>query len=270
MAEGFTREINTFAHHFSDSRKSLERLLRTAGAYDSWFSYPEQDLNYNLHLTQHLGTNGLLTPGRTPDVEGARTIVGSFLHPAGLVAATLKHKFTLLCERTPETGRLRLAPARPTPGLQTGPKILLIYYATPYHLCSFQHKLNSTSTISDRDVWIKQILPTIPRLEPIPSMVHDMEMEVPNEVEVPPGPTQNNWDSLLTPIHRGHTNSPALTLGTRTPWGLSWGPIRRTSQPASSRKTASMNQTGDNDLELHARGLAYTGTSIGTAGESQL
>ena len=31
-----------------------------------------------------------------------------------------------------------------------------------------------------------------------------------------------------------------------------------------------MNQTGDNDLELHARGLADTGTSLGTAGESQL
>ncbi len=31
-----------------------------------------------------------------------------------------------------------------------------------------------------------------------------------------------------------------------------------------------MNQTGENDHELHARGLADTGTSIGTAGESQL
>ncbi len=31
-----------------------------------------------------------------------------------------------------------------------------------------------------------------------------------------------------------------------------------------------MNQIGDNDLELHARGLADTGTSLGTAGESQL
>ncbi len=31
-----------------------------------------------------------------------------------------------------------------------------------------------------------------------------------------------------------------------------------------------MNQTDDNDLEFHARGLADTGTSLGTAGESQL
>ena len=31
-----------------------------------------------------------------------------------------------------------------------------------------------------------------------------------------------------------------------------------------------MNQIGDNDLELHARGLADTGTLLGTAGESQL
>ena len=124
--------------------------------------------------------------------------------------------------------------------------------------------------MADRDAWIKQILPTIPRLEPISSMAQDMDTEIPDEAAVPPGPTQNNWASLSTPVHRGHTPPPALTLGTRTPWGLSRGTTRRISQPASSHKTASMNQTGENDLELHARGLADTGTSIGTAGESQL
>ena len=162
--------MKTLAFVFGDARKSLERVLRNSNTYDSWFSFEDpQEIAYDLGLSTHLGVQGLMVPGRIPDIEGARLIVGSFLHPAGLIAATVKHKFTLMCEHDPDTHRLRLVPDIHTPGVtHPAAKILLIYLATPYSSGSLSPKLGSKSTPTERDNWIKSILPQILRLEPVP------------------------------------------------------------------------------------------------------
>jgi hypothetical protein len=61
---------------------------------------PEQghEVLYDTGLNRHLGDNGIISTGRVHDIVGARIFVASFIYPAGLVAATVKHKFSLICE----------------------------------------------------------------------------------------------------------------------------------------------------------------------------
>ena len=61
-----------------------------------------------MDLNKHLGAEGVMSPGRVQDPEGAKTIVLSYNTAAGAVATVIKHKFLLTCYTDEHTGRLRL------------------------------------------------------------------------------------------------------------------------------------------------------------------
>ena len=78
-------------------------------SYNDWIPEQGPDLLYDTGLNHHLGDHGIVSPGRIQDIAGARIFIASSYHPAGLVAATIKHKFTLICEADLHTGRLLLS-----------------------------------------------------------------------------------------------------------------------------------------------------------------
>ena len=212
-----------------------------------------------------------MVPGRIPDIEGARLIIGSFLHPAGLISATAKHKFTLVCEHDPDTNRLRLVPAIPTPGVaHPGAKILLIYFANPYSSGSLAPKLGSKSTPTDRDNWIKSILPQIMRLEPVTNLVQEMDTDMLAGVREPPGPSQNVWQRLGGGADAFPLPTRSRHAGTSTGWGRALVAPRPAATIPTAGKLVSMRSSGADLGDLNSRGYEDTGTSSGTARASQL
>jgi len=135
ISHGIILEMNQLHRYHTPARKALDKLLRATDSYRDWVPEQGPDLLYDTGLNRNLGDNGVTSPCRVHGIAGARIFVTSFYHPAGLVAATIKHKFTLICEADLHTGRLHLSDK-----IQTGvraktkldPKTLLVYMATPY------------------------------------------------------------------------------------------------------------------------------------------
>jgi hypothetical protein len=91
-----------------------------------------------------LELEGSFPPAGVHDIEGVHTVVASFHHPSSLVAATLKHKLTLIYNVDHATGRLFLS-AVYNPGINAltkpGLKTLLVYLATPHPACFMKNQL---------------------------------------------------------------------------------------------------------------------------------
>ena len=98
IAHGIVLEMKHLYRFHTPSRKALDTLLRSTDSIQDWVPDQGPELLYETGLNRHLGDNGIISPGRVRDIAGARIFVASFYHPAGLVAATIKHKFTLICE----------------------------------------------------------------------------------------------------------------------------------------------------------------------------
>ena len=150
ISHGIALEMDQLHRYHTPSRKALDKLLRSTESYHDWIPEQGPDLLYDTGLNRHLGDNGIISPGRIHDIVGARIFVASFYHPAGLVAATIKHKSTLMCETDLHTGRLLLSDRIPIgfrAKTKLGPKTLLVYMATPHPQCSMKHQLFSRSTI---------------------------------------------------------------------------------------------------------------------------
>ncbi len=150
---GIDMEMRQFYSSFNPFGTALERLIRHADTHYDWIPETGHGLLYNTGLSHHLGNRGIIFPDRVQDIEGARTVVASSHHSAGLVAATINQKFTLVYK--PDcSGRLFLSDA-PTPGTSAStkpsPKFLLDYMATTHLVCSMKHQLNSKSTSQDSE-----------------------------------------------------------------------------------------------------------------------
>ena len=145
--------MNRLYRYHTPTRKALDKLFRSTESYPD--SIPEQgpELLYDTGLNRHLGNNGIIFPCRVHGIVGARIFVASFYHPVGLVAATIKHKFILICAVDLHTGRLLVSVKIPT-GVRAktklGPKTLLVYLTTPHPQCSKKHQLSFHSTIPKR------------------------------------------------------------------------------------------------------------------------
>jgi len=90
--------MNQLHRYHTPARKALDKLLRSTDSYHDWIPEQGPELLYDTGLNRHLGDNGVISPSRVQDINGARIFVASFYHLVGLVAATIKHKFTLICE----------------------------------------------------------------------------------------------------------------------------------------------------------------------------
>jgi hypothetical protein len=158
--------MNKLHRYHTPSRKALDKLLRSTDSYHDWIPEHGPKLLYDTGLNRHLGNNGIISPGRFQDIVGSRIFVAPFYHPAGLDAATIKHKFTLVCEADLQTGRLLLSDRIPT-GVQAktklGPKTLLVYPATPHPQCFMKHQLSFRSTIPERTKWLMEAIKLVGR-----------------------------------------------------------------------------------------------------------
>ena len=170
--------MNQLHRYHTLARKTLDKLLRSTDSPYDWVPEQGPELLYNTGLNRHLGDNGIISPSRVQDIVGARIFVASFYHSAGLVAATIKHKFTLICEADLHTGRLLLSDRIPI-GIRAktklGPKALLVYLVTSHPQCSMKHQLSFRSTIPERFKWLMGAIKLVGRLPPVPLPEYDPE-----------------------------------------------------------------------------------------------
>ena len=153
FAHGVILEMNQLHRFHTPARKALDTRLRSTDSIQDWVPEQGPELLYDTRLNRHLGDNGIISPRRVRDIVGARLFFASFYHPAGLDDATIKHKFTLICEADLQTGRLLLSDKisnRVRFNTKLGPKILLVYMATSHPQCSMKHQLSFRSTIPER------------------------------------------------------------------------------------------------------------------------
>ncbi len=93
--------------------QGTQQLLCIVDTHHEWILEHGPGLLYDTGLNPHLSDRGGISPGRVQDSDGARTIIVSFHHLAGLVAATTKHKYTRIREADINTWRLLLSANRP-------------------------------------------------------------------------------------------------------------------------------------------------------------
>ena len=87
---------------------------------------------------------------------------------------------------------------------------------------SLAPKLCSKSTPTDRDNWIKSILPQITRLDLVPTPEQEMDTDMLTGVREPPSPSQTVWQRLEEDNNNAlHLPSRPRPTGTSIPWGRS-------------------------------------------------
>jgi hypothetical protein len=132
ISHGIVVEMKHVHLYHTPAGKALDKLLRATDSYLDWVSELGPDLIYDTGLNCHLGDHEIIFPRRVKDIDGDRIFVASFYHPVGIVAATVKHTFTLIREADLNTGRL-LSSDKITSGVRAtaklGPKTLLTHLA---------------------------------------------------------------------------------------------------------------------------------------------
>jgi len=88
-------------------------------------------------INTHLGADGVMTPGRVQDPEGAKIVVVSFKTAAGAIIAVQRQTLKIVCFRDVDNGRLRVDTATTTGGKQDmskqGRRVILIYKSHMYN-----------------------------------------------------------------------------------------------------------------------------------------
>jgi len=79
-----------------EPRRELEKLLTTKRAIRQWFPKPTGLCIRDIRLNSHLGAQGVMTPGRIQDPEGAKTFVLSLKSAAGEVIAVHRQTFKIV------------------------------------------------------------------------------------------------------------------------------------------------------------------------------
>ncbi len=86
----------------------LEKLLNTESTIRQWFLKHRGPCIRDIRTNTHVGADGVMTPGRIYDPEGAKTIVVSFNTTAGATIAVQRQTFKIVCFRDADNGRLRV------------------------------------------------------------------------------------------------------------------------------------------------------------------
>ncbi len=90
----------------------------------------------NTRINSHLGADGVMTPGRIQDPEGAKTVVVSLQTAAGAILAVHRQTYKIVCFRDNDIGRLRVDTSATIGGKQDmnkqGRMVILIYKAHMY------------------------------------------------------------------------------------------------------------------------------------------
>ncbi len=89
---GTDLEMHHLHQQHTPARKALENLFRATKTYFEWVPEYGPDLIFDTGLNRQQSDRAIISPGRVHDFDGARSIVASFHHPAGLRADTVKPK----------------------------------------------------------------------------------------------------------------------------------------------------------------------------------
>ncbi len=150
ISHGIVLEMKHVHYYHTPARKALDKLLRATDSCRDWVPEQGPDLIYDTGINRYLVDNGIISPRRIQNIDGARIFAASFYPPAGPVAVAFKHKLTLICEADFNTGRHLLSDKISTEFRATaklGPKTVLVDLATPHPQCSMKHQLSFRSSI---------------------------------------------------------------------------------------------------------------------------
>ncbi len=120
-----------------EPRMELEKILRTERTMRQWFPNHKGPRTRDIGINTHLGANGVMTPGRIQDPEGAKTVVVSFKTATGAIVDVQRSTFKIFCFKDVDTGRLRADTTATTGGKNDmrkhGRIVILIYRAHMYN-----------------------------------------------------------------------------------------------------------------------------------------
>jgi hypothetical protein len=112
-----------------------------------------------LRINSHLGAEGVMTPGRIQDPEGAKTAIISFKTTAGAVAAIHRQTYKIVCFRDATGGRLRVDTTATAGGKHDpskhGLRSILIYKSHMYKEASLDpERCTQKSDQKARNLWV--------------------------------------------------------------------------------------------------------------------
>jgi hypothetical protein len=100
--------LNAVTHTGTQHKRDLDASLRAAGTSTVWFPHPDAPCQKNLELNYHLGVDGVMSPGRIQDPEGAKHLVISYQTAAGGIAGIIRNKFPLVTYKDALNGKLKV------------------------------------------------------------------------------------------------------------------------------------------------------------------
>jgi hypothetical protein len=112
-------------------RKDFLNILQKSSNTKDWFPDHHGPSTRDLRLNTHLGAEGIMTPGRIQDPEGAKTIVVSFKSAVGAITTIQRQTLRFVCYSNTNIGRLKIDMASTTGGKHNpsllGRRVMLIY-----------------------------------------------------------------------------------------------------------------------------------------------
>ncbi len=258
LARGVALQLSSVRTPGLQPRQELEVALRATGTLAEWFPPNDDGCVQDMRFNRHLGADGLMTPGRAQDSEGAKTLVVSFRTAAGAVAAISKHRFQIICAKNEDTRRLKvdfqLTEGHRTASL-SGQKTILIYTAIPHPLSSLTPEGFTINTnIRDRTAWIQDVLK---RLDQFPAVQGPDGDDPPQDMDTEE-PYHEPHPGLAQPVQPRQTSAPiGAQQGLPTPAGTNHqGSLVIPGAPAPGRRgprQALAGSDGDTSPERKAQ-----------------
>ena len=167
VSEGITiyLESNLANKNFTNR---LKAPLRQVAQDTTWFHDNHPTDIVNVALNAHMGDNGLKTPGRVEDIDGANVIVASFQTAVGAAITVLSQRIILFFYLDEETQRLcldrELTAKRPSLHPQAK-KISLTYEVSMYNQSSLPQ--SPTGNPQGLNKWLQHIAMNLHSFPPV-------------------------------------------------------------------------------------------------------
>jgi len=181
LAGAVTVLLLTGLQHNKEPRKELEKILQGEGATKDWFPEQYGPCARDMRINSHLGSVGIMTPGRIQDPKGAKTVIISFKTTTGAIAAIHMQTYKIVCFRDSTAGRLRVDVAATAGGNQDsskqGLRSILIYKSHMYTEASLDTKRCShKSDQKTRNLWVANQIRQLGHYEDVSSpTIHTQE-----------------------------------------------------------------------------------------------
>ena len=194
ISEGISIILNSQLQGRTPLRQA-QKLLRHKTLPTPWFIEGNPTEDIDLGLNTHLGDNGLKTPGRIADTDGATAVIASFRSAVGAAISVLHHRFIIFLY-VDDKKRLCLDKELTAGGTSlhgATQKIALTYVASAFGQSSLPN-LKQEPTPSDRNAWFVSVASSLQSYAPVRGPqdedIMDEEEEPNNEADDPMEPSE--------------------------------------------------------------------------------